>query len=483
MATQIKSGAGAGELLTVGATSKGAYVELYDASGNPIPLKDKTAIAGGGNQRFLPLSGLDGGLINRAMRVGEYGTLRTTSEEILFHDAFEGSTINTWWTQSLTTFTAVQATGVLTLNNAATSAANSTAIITCQKQFPKYPRVPLYSRHRGRITANVAGNHTLVEVGFGAPTGVTAVINNGAFFRWRADGTLAVVLSYNGTEQVTQVLAQGVIATTSYYYYDVIVDDDFVRFIVNDSNGTPVVDTQVSLSLSVQYMWAVSHLPTFARVYVDATGGGTVVQLLLSAHMVEAIDVLMNKPWEQQMGGTGRLATMSPTTYAQLPNLVNGTIPTTATPSNTASAYTTLGGEYAAAATAASENVLSVFGFTIPAPYIFMLRGLWIPLPVVQGTAIVTVPLLEWFIAHNASSTNLSTATGLIRVPLPGWMTTGAAAAVNAPFTGQSILWQPQTPVPCLSGTVLHIGYKSHVGAATATLVYRGQVTVDGYFQ
>lgn len=467
--------------LTVGATSKGAFVELYDASGNPIPLQDRTAVAA--TQRYLSVSALDGTKINRALRCGEFSTLRTTSEVTLFHDAFEGSTINTWWTQSLTTFTAVQATGVLTLNNAATSAANSTAILTSLKQYAKMSRVPLFSRHRGRITANVAGNHTLVELGFGAPAGVTAIINNGAFFRWRADGTLAVVLSYNGTESVTQVLAQGVIVTTSYYYYDVIVDDDYARFIVSDSAGNPIVDTSLSLSLSVQAIWAVSHLPTFSRVYVDAVGGGTVVQLLLSAHQVEMLDCMFSLPWGEQMAGTGRLGTMNPTTYAQLPQIANGAAPATQTPSNTASAYTTLGGEYAAAATAGSENVLSLFGFTIPTPYTFMLRGLWIPLPVVQGASTATAPLLEWFLAHNASSTNLSTATGLIRVALPGFQNSPAVTVVGTLFLGQSILWQPQTPIPCLPGTVLHVGYKSITGAATASVVYRGTVFADGYFQ
>lgn len=469
--------------LSVEAASKAARTLLYDASGNPIPLKDKSATAGA-NQRFMPISGLDGGIINRACRVGEYGTQRVTSESLLYHDAFESATINTWWTQALTTMTAVQATGVLTLNNGSITTLNTNAIVTSLKQFPKYPRQPIYARFRALITANVAGNHTLVEMGFGAPAGVTAIINNGAFFRWKADGTLVAVVSYNGTETISAtLLAQGVISTANYYYYDVIVDDDFARFIVSDANGTPVVDTQLSIAVTSPFTFAVSHTPSFARVYVDATGGGTVIQLKIAAHTVQMMDALNNAPWEQQLGGTGRQASMSPTTYAQITTLANGAAPGTTTPTNTTATITTLGGEFACAATAASENVLSVFGFTVLSPYSLIVRSIFIPSPVVQGAAVVTVPLLEWFLAYNASSANLSTATGLIRVPLPGFQTTIAAAAIGALFTGESIKWTPQVPICCLPGTFLHIGYKSITGAATASLVYRGQVVVDGYFQ
>jgi len=493
MAIVIQSGAGAGESATVGITSKAGYVELYDASGDPIPLKDKSVTAGA-TQRYLPIAGLDGGTnpsaaggatgyVNRAIRVGDYSSVRTTSEELIFHDAFEGSTINTWWTQSLTTFTVAQATGVLTLNSGSGTAANSTAILTSIKQTQRYARQPIFCRFRASITANVGLNHTTVELGLGAPSGVVAVVSSGCFFRFKSNGALWAVVSYNGSNTETLLLAQGAISTTSYYYYDVVVDDDNVRFIVCDSNEVPIVDVQVVIQTGLPTTWAVSHLPSFARVYVDATGGGTAVRLLLSAHAVYVLDLIMNKPWEQQMAGVGRGPTISPTAYTQLPTLVNATIPATTTPSNAAAGSTALGGEYRATATAQSEDILSLFTFTVPTPYSFFLRGLYIPLPVVQGAAIGTATLLQWFVAHNASSANLLTATGVIRVPLPGWMTAAATAAAGTFFTGQAISWQPRVPIPCAPGTFLHIGYKEVTGAATASLVYRGEVVVDGYFQ
>ena len=420
--------------------------------------------------------------VARLVRVGSWGELRTASATLLWHDAFEVANINAWWTQLLTTMTAVQATGVLTLNNSSITTLNTAAIVISKRQFAKVPKTPLVCRYNARITANVAGNRTLVEMGFGTPGGITAIISDGAFFRWRADGTLAVCLSYNGTEQVTQVLAQGIVNTLNYYAYEIIADDLYVRFIVSDSAGTPIVDTQLAMTASVPALWSVSHLPTFARVYVDATGGGTAIQLKIAAHSVQMLDEMTNTSWGEQLASVGRTATQHPQTQAQTPQMANAAAPGSATPSNTASAYATLGGEYAAAATLGGESVLSLFGYTVPAPYTLYVRAIHIPKPVVQGATIATVPLLQWFVAYNASSTNLSTATGVIRVPLPGMMNTAAAAAAGTLFLGDSIIWTPPTPIVCLPGTVLHIGYKSITGAATASLVYRGSVFVDGYF-
>jgi hypothetical protein len=465
----------------VDATSKALRVIQYDSNGNvQAPVTGATANSTLGYQ---PVSGLDGGKIIRAMRVGEHGTQKVTSEVLMWHDAFESATINAFWTQSLTTMTAVQATGVLTLNNSGITTLNTAAIITSLRQSPKYPRQPLFARFRANISANVAGNHTLVEMGFGAPVGVTAIINNGAFFRWRTDGTLAAVISYNGTEHVTQVLAQGVISTANYYYYDIIVDDDFVRFIVTDAAGIPIVDQQISTLLTSPNVWAVSHLPTFARVYVDSVGGGTAVKLLLAAHSVQILDSLMTKPWPDQMVATMRHASINPTTYAQTCTLANAGVPAAVTPSNTTVTNATLGGEFNCLATAGGETILSVFGFTIPTPYTFYLKGLYISLPLVQGAAVVTATVLEWFVAPNASSTNLSTATGLQRIPIGNFMLAAGGAAIGTTFTGTPIIWTPKVPIACLPGTILHIGYKSITGAATASLAYRGICTVDGHFE
>jgi hypothetical protein len=469
-------------VLKVDATPGAARALLYDSSGNVMVPADKTAAPAG--QGYLPNAGLDGGKMLRAIRVGEYGTLRTTSDVVLFQDAFEGANLNAGWTQSLATMTAVQLTSVLTLNNSNITTLNTDAIITSARQFQKYPKQPLWARFRANITANAAANHTLVELGFGAPTTTTAIVSNGCFFRWAADGSLKAVISYNGTEQVTQVLAQGAISTTSYYWYDIVVDDDFARFMVVDANGVPVVDQQIPLTLTVPYIWAVSHLPTFARVYVDGTGGGTAVQLKISGHSVDAMDAAMNKPWAEQMSSSARSWAQNPLTQAQTAAL-SSAAPGGGTPSNTATVYTTLGGEYIATMTAASENMLSLFGFVVPAPYTLYIRGIYWVVPWVSTVFSIasTQPFILPFLIANASSANISTATGKIGVPFGTMWTAAITSAVGTVLTGNPVTWTPQNPIACLPGTTLHLGWKVLNGGAVTTGAIRGSVLVDGYFE
>ena len=427
------------------------------------------------------IGGIEKSIVRQA-RV-EAGTVRTTSEMLQFHDSFE-STINPWWTQTVTTQTIVAAANSITLNNSAISTLNTASTITNKKLFPIFQRSNLHVRFKARWTNNAAGTNVIGEMGLSTITGITANISNGACFRWRADGTLAAVYASAGTETVVQVLAAGVIATANYYLYDIIVYEDYVKFVMTSSTADiPLVDMVIPFTIITPVFAAASHVPSYARVYVNATGGGTATQLIISEHSVQTIDLDHNKPWADQLTCVGQHSTISPTAFTQTHQLANAAAPGTVTASNTASGYTTLGGEFAAAATASSENVLSLFGFTIPTPYTFYLTRVYIQPPIVLGATIGTRTNLQWFIAYNASSTNLSTATGLIRVPIPGQQAAAAAAAIGAIFSGVQADLQLSSPIACLPGTVLHIGYKCWSGAATASLVFRGAVFVDGYYE
>ena len=409
---------------------------------------------------------------------------RTTSETMLWHDAFEGSNVNAFWTQAVTTQTIVQATGVLTLNNSGITTVNTTALITSQRQFSKQPRVGLKGRWKANISANAASNHTLVELGFGAPTN-TAIINNGCFFRVTAAGNLVAVTSYNGTETVSAtLLAQGSIVTTDYYRFDIFVDDQFARFVVSDASGIPVVDFQQAIPLATPSIWAVSHLPTFARVYVDATGGGTAVKLNISAHNVQMADATTNMQWNDQSALAMRSALINPLTGASTMGAMNAT-PATLTPANATTGFATLGGEYAFAGVTAIETGAAIFSFQVPTPYSFVLTGIQIPAPMVTTAMSLTgVPFLEWFVVVNATTNLLSTGGGL-RQPLGIQHTTVIAPAIGVTWiqTGSGV-WSPKTPLVCLPGLWLHIGFKWLVTSAAGTPgVNRGTVAVDGYWE
>jgi len=435
-----------------------------------------TAMVGGVEQSV-------GGGIIRQLRV-DGNSLRTTSEMIMFQDAIEGSTINPWIRQLTNSQTIAQSSCIITLNNGSLTTASSYSIITTIKQFQKLPRTPISLRFKARLTSNTAGQHIVSEMGFSSINSATANISNGCCFRWRVDGTLAAVVAVGGTETVVQVLAQGVISTSAYYMYDVTIHDDYVRFVMSSATtAAPLVDMIIPALSTNQNLFLLSHLPSYARLYVDATGGGTAAKLLISEHIVHMLDTTHNKPWADQMSGVNRYGSVNPTTYAQNCQLANAAAPAAQTPSNTTAPYTTLGGEYLVNATAGAETMLTIFGFTIPNPYVFNLTGIRIQLPVVLGAAVGTRTNLQWFVVHGASSANLSSATNAIRIPLSGLQTVAAAAAIGAVFTGEAVEFYPKQPITCLSQTVLHVGYKCWSGAATASLQFRGTVFIDGYFE
>jgi hypothetical protein len=455
---------------------------LADGNNNLLAVANRGQVPS--NLGILPAAGLDVGLLNRTLRVGELGTLRNTSETQIWQDAFEGSTVNAFWTQSTTTQTIAQATGVLTLNNSGITTLNTDSIITSQRQHPKYPKVPLHARYKANISANVASNHTLVEFGFGAPAGVTAIISNGCFFRVTAAGNLVGVTSYNGTENVSStLLAQGSISTTSYYRFDIFVEDQFARFIVTDANEIPVVDSQLQIPLTAPNIWAVSHLPTFARVYVDTTGGGTAIKLLLSAHDVQFMDVMTNKPWQQQMASMMRHSSINPTTYAQTPSSLTAA-PAGGTPSNTTSLYTTLGGDYIVTLTAGSENPLSVFAFTIPSPYSLYITSIQFSVPFASTVFSTTgVPYIEWIVVANCASVDIATGGGQKMSTTVVHVGTATLAVGTQLTTTGSLAWNPDVPLLCLPGTVLHLAYKVLNNSGATSGAFRGTVYVDGYFE
>lgn len=455
----------------------------FDNFGNAAGVKNKTQTPS--TLGVTPVSGLDNGLINRIIRVGDDGVQRTTSETIIWYDALEGSTVNTFWTQSVTTQTIAQATGILTLNNSGITTLSTDSIITSKRQFAKLPRVGLHARIKANISANVATNHSLVEFGFGAPSGVTAIISNGCFFRVTAAGNLVVVTSYNGTETVSATqLAQGSITTTTYYKFDIFIDDQFAHFVVVDANEIPVVDFQQQIPVGQAALWAVSHSPVFARTYVDTTGGGTAVKLNIGAFDVQMLDALSNKGWEFQMASVMRQASINPTSYAQTGSSMTAA-PAGGSPSNTTSLYTVLGGEYIFTILTGSENPLSVFAFTIPAPYTFYLHSLFFSAPFVTTVFSTTnIPVFEWLIVANCASVDINTGGGQLMPVGVTYVATSATQAVGTQLTNAgSNSWSPHVPIVCLPGTVLHIGYKALNNSGTTTGAIRGSVVVDGFFE
>lgn len=99
-------------------------------------------------------------------------------------------------------------------------------------------------------------------------------------------------------------------------------------------------------------------------------------------------------------------------------NSVNSTVPATATLSNTAAGYTTLGGQFVFAAVAGAETDYALFAFlnTVPTTGItgrnLTIRGIWID-TWNQVVAVATTPtVFQWYAAVGSTAVSLATVDG-----------------------------------------------------------------------
>jgi len=464
-----------------------------DANGNVnVRLKDSTgadlAVANAGTvsstTRGLPMILADDGvnaILARGDRMGNIGIAYGTP---MFHEPVESTTFHSVrWTAAATTFTLAQTAVGINLNSGAVTTINAVQNITSSRQFLKVARQPLHGHFR--LNHNLVTNST-ADWGFGAPSG-TSAIANGAFWRFGSDGTVKPFIAFNGSENrsgsdvVASLNTIDAAWKTRYWSYDIIIDDDQAIFIVQDSNTGLIVSRQtLTMDLASARLLAVSHLPVFARVYNGGSAPASAPVFIVTDVMVQALDMNLNKAWSHVVAGMQLGGAWLPTTAAQSANYTNSAAPTSATLSNTAAGYTTLGGQFQWAAVAGAETDYALFGFTVPSPYSFYCQGITIDLINTGAANAATPTTCSWAVGVNSSAINLSTAT-LSRVPVG--ISGIAASAVIGQLGTNSINVQFPSPLVTDQGRLLILIMKCISGAATASQVIRGVCGINGYYE
>ena len=421
--------------------------------------------------------------------------LRAGLDQTLFNMSFEGTVVAThMFNQTLSTMTTNQASGYFSLNSGNATANGNHAIFQTRRSFPLYGTYPTYTDMWIR-EANFDASNAVSEFGIGY-VATTAAPTDGVFFRRNASGVLKAVVNYGGTEteltiDTTNVTDRGsgtAYSPTECNHYLIVIHNDIANFWINDilvaSIGCP--DNQPSLTSS-------SSQPMFARVYNSgvASAGRRVEIGFLN---ISLGDQHNNKPWSHALCGLGQGAyqTQLGTATAQTANWANSAAPVAATLSNTAAGYATLGGQFSFAASATNETDWALFGYLNPAGtnalpgknlYVTAIRicGL-----VVTGAAAVNATTFFWAAGVGSSAVSLATTDAATtvspkRVPL-GVQSFLAAAPLGTVAPGFDVQFT-DAPLVVQPGTYLHIIVKQLNGAATASLVWRGQVMVNGYFE
>lgn len=491
MGIEIKSGAST-DLQTVDPTSKAARVTLYDPLGNVVVQSNRAAVAetAGGNI----IAGKEY-KTSRTLRSGSTGALQIAGDDtVLLADAFEGTVRNlNQWVETATTQASAQAVATgLTLNSAATTTTTTGIIESSHRQFPLMARAGLVFRAHCRI---VGLTNCVEELGFSDQTSATTALNNnGAFFRRDSAGSLQPVLAFNGTE--TQGSTMTGPATTDYASYEIYLEETRATFSIVSHTGAMISSQVMEIgssgggagSVTQARMFALTHIPCMLRVY-NTGAAGTAPQIIVNNVTVQIVDVWSQRDHSVQQSGLGLNSLTSPTAYTQLANYANSAAPASATLSNTAAGYTTLGGQYQFAAQATNETDFALFGWTNPTPYTFYCTGIRIGEMMNLVAVVTTTPsVYMWGAAFNSSAVSLATGApytpmrvqlGVQGFPTSAINTTlGAIGAVAPGFS-----WTPGTPMAVQPGRFLHIILKQMLGSATATEIFRGSVTIDGFFE
>jgi hypothetical protein len=422
----------------------------------------------------------DNGLVGE-MAFGESWRLRVGQEALLFLDTFDGTTLNTVrWASSTLTMTQAQTQGKLDMNSGGDHTASTYSILTSNKHYAVTGEFALECRFRAKLTPQT--NATLELGFFNAAT--TAAPTNGVFFRITSAGVQELVINYNGTETVSAAITPALTAA-DYYMFVLYLYGNTARLDILNWDNSLFATTTLQAPATQGGLVQVGWLPVAARLYNGTTPPAAAADIALAAVDVVQLDQAKNESWEMQLGSLARFANSDPLTGAQLQNYANNTAPSTIASgslSNTAAAYSTLGGLFAFNPPASSENDLILFAYQVPANYNLLIWSISISMALIGSQSSTTPQVYQWGLAVGSSAVSLATAGSNppLRFAL-GLTTSPKSASLGDPVT-PALLWTPRTPQVCYGGKYVHVFFRPVSSNATANQICRGSVSIDGVF-
>lgn len=489
MSNKIDGGT-TGALLEVGNTSKAAYVHVRDTAGNSVSKTHREQVPT--TQEALLVAGKNDDIAT-ILRTDRKGNLMSGNYIAELIEQFEGATVHAQrWTATSTTFVPAQATLTgYSFNSTSLTTVSAVSNLTSQRLFQKIPRVPLQFKQRMRHSM-VTGS--LADCGFGAPSGTTTIVPNGAMFRFTNSGVIQGVITFNSTEIaigniISRVASNGntiggnlnmsnAYYTSNYFVYDIVVDDDNAVFTIQDTQtGEFIGSLTLAVPVAAVKMFGATSVPVYTRVWNNVAPASAPV-LIVTEMQVLSLDWRQTPDASQLAGSLGFSAGRGPYAGGQLENHTNSAAPTSATLSNTTPGYTTMGGKWQFAAVAGAVTDYALFGVTVPTGSRFLCEGVRIESRNTGAAVATSATTLEWAMGFNSSAASLATA-GIIRRQI-GTQSFAIGAAIEA--TAPAIDVDFITPEIVESGRVLHVILTMPVGTATASQVIRGQVLIKGRF-
>ncbi len=433
---------------------------------------------------------------------GANGRARISPENHVIHDLFSGTLLNTnLWSPSTSGMTQAVSNGVLTFNNGNALTANAYSIINSLMTPAFWCDYSIY--YHFRFQATPVANST-IEL-FWASVATNAAPTDGFFVRVNGTGTMTVGMSFGGAE-TTQTQLTPIDSTKTYEVQFEIFADHVKWYVADSNNNTYFTDGGSNVTSNPMYIPATQgkpvqlpqdqHMPFGARLYINASGCASAPQLkLFHANFIQR-DVTRLKDWKETLASQGRGLYQNPSSSAaevalgrafiQSANHANSASPSSATLSNTAAGYITLGGRFQFAAPAGATTDFCLFGYPVPAGHQAIIMGLNISTMNMGAAVATTATILDWSVAVGSSTVSLATTES----PPTSWAPRRVPVGMQGFIVGNGIGVQANTinvafPVPlvCNGGFFVQVIVQVPVGTATASQIIRGDVTFNGYFE
>lgn len=337
--------------------------------------------------------------------------------------------------------------------------------------------------------SEVLQQESLIEFGIGIIDPLYPV-TDGVFFRASAGTLDAVVVNFDYSTTERNIYTP---VPNEFNDYLLAVDNHQVEFWVNDELVSRIVIDKITGSTSLS-----NSLPIFIRNYNVSTVSSPISLKLKS---IDALfgDVKTNKNWNTSVSLNGQSTISNPDgqpsiiTGTTSANIINNSAPISIVLNNTNSGYSTLGGQFQTQASASTENDLIVFSYlnpigtsSIPGKNL-VIQNIYID-TFTSGATTTSISTLQWSVGIGGTSTSMLTEDS---------MTNGTRAfrrigiGIQSFPTGidsgscadRGVEYESCIPLMIEPGSYMNILLKVVNGDATPSLMYRGNVSVNGYFE
>jgi hypothetical protein len=429
------------------------------------------------------------------LRTVSEGRLDIGQDTLLFYDSFDDTVVDArkWATTRSTNPNNAVSSGRLIISSSVSTESGMVVGVISHRLFSYTYESPICTQ-AAIIPQNLPDTGTAAEWGFGSYTvsGLTPLpVLNGAFFRWKPDGTFECVVATGGIETSDSLsIAKVLVGNTPIKYMLKVTLS--VKKAIFEINGVVVSEI---LSPSGAPILQLPSIRTFGRVYVVPSMGARLgPQLIVTGWAVTQQVLQTGKNSRVIATSHGEAALSMPTTPYASPTANNEVLQPSAAQSNTSARITVLAGRFNVNAAAGADRTSPADGLLqavlVPTNRRFICTGYVIHCGV-AGAAVVTATLLEFSLFFNSTAASLATADSFNGTPQPTYaprrvfagtfhFPAGSPIGYTAPEIRCNFSY---APIVVESGRRFGVVCRQVAGAATASLTYRGYVQPLGYWE